>query len=101
MRRISNRAFLAAGIGLSALLAGVLSYYASSSPDGLEKVGEDVGFIESAKDSAASGSTFADYAVAGIENARLSNGLAGLVGIIVMAALAFGLFRWLGRGRDH
>ncbi len=34
------------GLAVSLLLAGVVSYYASSSPDGLEKVAEDIGFID-------------------------------------------------------
>ena len=41
---------VAAGLVLSLLLAGGASYYASSQPDGLEKVAGDIGFIETAKD---------------------------------------------------
>ena len=96
-RRISNKAFLWAGLGLSLFLAGVVSYYASSNPDGLERVGEDLGFIDAAKDSAVAGSGLADYGVAGIENARLSGGLAGIIGVLVTAALAFGLFQLVKR----
>ena len=38
--KISNRKFYASALLISALLAGGLSFYASSSPDGLEKVAE-------------------------------------------------------------
>ena len=48
--KISNRKFFASFLLVSALLAGGASFYASSSPDGLEKVAEDVGFIETAED---------------------------------------------------
>ena len=54
------------GLAVSLLLAGVVSYYASSSPDGLEKVAGDIGFIESAEDSAVAGSPLSDYGVSGV-----------------------------------
>ncbi len=61
------------------LLAGVVSFYASSSPDGLEKVAERIGFIDSAKDHAISDSSLADYGVKGIDNERVSVGLSGVI----------------------
>ena len=51
------------GFVITLLIAGVFSFYASSSPDGLEKVAIDLGFIDSAKDSAVSDSTLAEYGV--------------------------------------
>lgn len=44
--KISNRKFYASALLISALLAGGLSFYASSSPDGLEKVAEDVDLLK-------------------------------------------------------
>jgi cobalt/nickel transport protein len=46
---MSNRKFIIIGLLLSVLLAGGASFYASSSPDGLEKVAGDIGFIDTAK----------------------------------------------------
>ncbi len=43
---LNNRKFYIAGFIVSLFLAGVVSFYASSSPDGLEKVAQDVGFID-------------------------------------------------------
>lgn len=93
--------WLVVGIGIvvSLLLAGAISFYASSSPDGLEKVAEDQGFIDTAQDSAVAGSPLADYGVSGVEDERLSVGLAGIVGVLLTLVIAFGLFWWLGRGR--
>ena len=85
------------GIGVSLLLAGVVSYYASSHPDGLEAVANDIGFGESARDSAIADSPLSDYQVTGIADERIAGGLAGIIGVLVTAALAFGLFLWLGR----
>jgi len=89
------------GLAVSLLLAGVVSYYASSSPDGLEKAAEDVGFIDSAEDSAVAGSPLSDYGVSGVADERLSVGLAGVVGVALTAAVAFGLFMWLARRGQH
>ena len=85
------------GLAVSLLLAGVVSYYASSSPDGLEKVAADIGLGEHAQESAVAGSPLSDYGVAGVENARMSVGLAGLIGVLLTGVLAFGLFAWLAR----
>lgn len=77
------------------LLAGLVSFYASSHPDGLEKVAEDKGFLETAKDSAVANSPLADYGVAGIDNERLSVGLSGVVGVVVTAIVGYLLFKIL------
>jgi cobalt/nickel transport system permease protein len=87
------------GIAVSLFIAGFVSFYASSSPDGLEKVAEDQGFIETAQDSANASLPTADYGIAGVESERLSVGLAGILGVAVMAVVAFGLFWWLGKGK--
>ena len=55
MKTFLTNKFLLAGILISLAIAGVLSYYASSSPDGLEKVAEDEGFLDTAKESINSG----------------------------------------------
>ena len=46
----SNKKFYLVFLLVTIGLAGIVSFYASSSPDGLEKVAEDVGFIETAQD---------------------------------------------------
>lgn len=79
----------------AAVLAGVVSYYASSHPDGLEKVAEDKGFLETAKDSAVANSPLADYGVAGLDNERLSVGLSGLIGVVITALVGVLLFNLL------
>ncbi|MFM8752850.1 MAG: PDGLE domain-containing protein [Actinomycetota bacterium] len=81
------------------VLAGGVSFYASSHPDGLEKVAEQQGFLDSAKDSAVSGSPLADYGVAGVGSERLSVGLAGVIGVAATALVALVLFQILRRRR--
>lgn len=87
------------GLMVSLIIAGFVSFYADPNPDGLERVAEDTGFIDSATDSANAGLPTADYGIAGVEDERLSVGLAGVIGVVVMAVVAFGLFYWLGKGK--
>lgn len=83
-----NRAFLLIGLAVALLIAGVASYFASSSPDGLEYTAEQQGFLDSASDSATAGSPLADYGVAGVDNGWLSVGLSGIIGVLVVLLLA-------------
>lgn len=96
---MSRKALLWAGLVLALMLAGIVSFYASSSPDGLERVATDHGFIDSAESSATAGSPLADYGTSGIDNSRLSVGVAGVVGVLLTFALAFGLFWLVARRR--
>jgi hypothetical protein len=98
---VSRRALLWTGLAVALLLAGLVSYYASSSPDGLEKVAGDQGFLDSAEDSATAGSPLADYGVAGVEDERASVGLAGVLGVVVTFVVAGGGFVLLARRRTR
>lgn len=95
MNKLSTNKFIGAGFLVAAILAGGASYYASSHPDGLEKVAGDIGFIDSKKDSAVADSPLADYGVKGIDNARVSGGLAGILGIIATGAVGGALFMFI------
>lgn len=92
-----TRTFLALGFLVALLLAGVGSYYASSSPDGLEKVAQDEGIAAQEKPHAAADSPFAGYGTAGVSDGRLSGGLAGVVGVGLTALVGGGLFLLLRR----
>lgn len=85
------------GLFVTLVLAGVVSYYASGSPDGLESVAEEFGFIQSAKDSAVSGTPLNDYTIRGIDDPRLSTGLAGVVGVLITGIVAYGIFYFARR----
>lgn len=97
MKEFLTNKFLLAGIAISLLTAGVLSFYASSSPDGLEKVAEEKGFLDTAKDPINSESPLADYGVSGVDNERLSVGLSGLVGVIATLLVSALIFRSLAK----
>ena len=93
----NDKKLLIAGFAVSLFIAGFASYYASSSPDGLEKVAEDIGFIETAKENTNADTTLADYGVKGVDNERLSTGPAGVIGVLATAGVSTGLFLVLRR----
>ncbi|MDX3750576.1 energy-coupling factor ABC transporter permease [Streptomyces sp. AK08-02] len=86
------------GLAASLVLAGVVSFYASASPDGLEKVAADKGIDAKVEDHAAADSPLADYGVEGITDGRLSGGLAGVIGVGVTVVAGTGIF-WAVRRR--
>ncbi|MFJ8534310.1 energy-coupling factor ABC transporter permease [Streptomyces sp. NPDC093591] len=96
--RTSRRTLWISGLVTSLVLAGFVSFYASASPDGLEKVAEDKGFAESAEEHAGADSLLADYGVKGIDDARLSGGLAGVIGVGATVVAGTGIF-WAVRRR--
>jgi hypothetical protein len=74
---------------LAAGLAVLASPYASSSPDGLEKVAATKGFADDGRLHAIQDhSPVPDYAFPGIDDPRLATGLAGLVGVLAVTAMA-------------
>lgn len=94
----SPKKFWLGGLAAALVLAGFVSFYASASPDGLEKVAADKGFDKNVEEHDAAGSPLADYGVKGIEAARLSGGLAGVIGVGSTLAVGTGAF-WMVRRR--
>jgi hypothetical protein len=92
---MSTKKIVQVGLVASIFVAAIVSFYASGHPDGLEFVAEQVGFLNTAKDSALATSPFADYAFVGIENERISVAIAGILGVLLTAAISFGLFTFL------
>lgn len=99
-KRPSNRVFFVSFLLVSFVVAGVLSFYASGHPDGLNYVAEKTGFIDAEKPHASSESPFAGYSTRGVEDSRLSGGIAGVVGVLLMLGLSTGLFWGLRRRED-
>ncbi|MET7359097.1 energy-coupling factor ABC transporter permease [Streptomyces sp. NPDC005562] len=97
----SARPVWIAGIVASLVLAGFVSFYAATSPDGLEKVAHDKGIDKKAEDHAAADSPLADYGVKDIADARLSGGLAGVIGVGVTVVAGSGIFWALRRRRTN
>ncbi|MFJ5059784.1 energy-coupling factor ABC transporter permease [Streptomyces nigra] len=94
----SPRRIWAVGLVTSLVLAGFVSFYASASPDGLEKVAADHGIDKKAEDHAVADSPLADYGVKDVTDARLSGGLAGVIGVGVTVVAGSAVF-WAVRRR--
>ena len=95
---MKSRTFLVVGLLAALLVAGVASYYASSHPDGLNAVAQKTGFIDREKTSPSSDGPFAGYRTQGIADDRLSGGVAGVSGALLVLVVGGGLF-WLLRRR--
>ncbi|WP_046778870.1 energy-coupling factor ABC transporter permease [Streptomyces yangpuensis] len=94
----STKKVWATGLVTALVLAGFVSFYASANPDGLEKVAADKGIDQNVEEHAAAGSPLADYGVKDVEDARLSGGLAGIIGVGVTVVAGTGIF-WAVRRR--
>jgi hypothetical protein len=97
MRRIPLIVFVALGLALAVGLGTAVSPFASSDPDGLERVADDKGFLGDGRlHSIQDDSPIPDYAFPGIDDARVATGVAGLVGTLGVFAIGFGV-AWLLR----
>jgi cobalt/nickel transport protein len=89
-----NKAFIIAGLGIAALIAIFLSPFASSNPDGLNRVSADLGFDKKAQTETPAhklpfAQVFDGYALKGVP-AEVATPIAGLVGTLVTFGLAWG-----------
>jgi hypothetical protein len=83
------RLFVVLALALAIGLAGAVSPFASSSPDGLNRVAQDHAFADKGnvqEDSPAPG-----YAFPGVENEKVAKGLAGFAGTLGVFAVGFGI----------
>ncbi|MEV6698284.1 energy-coupling factor ABC transporter permease [Streptomyces sp. NPDC051453] len=96
--RGSHRKVWITGLVTSLVLAGFVSFYASADPDGLEKVAHDKGIDKKTEKHASDGSPLAGYGVKDVGDARLSGGLAGVIGVGVTVVAGSGIF-WVLRRR--
>lgn len=85
-----NKKDIFLGLIAALILAGAISIFASSRPDGLERVAEDKGFIARAEVRPAVASPIPGYVWPGLENEKLATSLAGIFGTLVV----FGFGYW-------
>jgi cobalt/nickel transport system permease protein len=88
-----GRGWILAGVIVSILVL-VVSPWASTNPDGLERVAIDLGFIEAGAD--APFEILPDYTIPLLGESGLSTILAGLAGALIVAGIATGVV-WLIR----
>lgn len=93
--RSRNLAFVISGLGVSLLIAIFLSPFASSDPDGLDRVSQDLKFEHRAKEDAPAhklpfARIFDEYALKGVPE-NIATPMAGLVGTLATFGLAWGI----------
>lgn len=98
-----TKTLLIAGLGVSLLMGGVISFWASSHPDGLEWVAEEKGFLGKASENETqkNAAPIPDYEMPGVENNFLKVSLAGVVGTLICFGLALLLGRLLRRRKQE
>jgi cobalt/nickel transport system permease protein len=91
-----SRGWILTGV-LITLAVVLLSPFASASPDGLERVAEDLGFINVAQ--SAPYQVIPDYTIPFLGSTPISTIVAGVIGVIVVLAIAFIVGRSLQTNR--
>ncbi|MGH2413230.1 MAG: PDGLE domain-containing protein [Microcystaceae cyanobacterium] len=90
-----NRAFVVGGLGVALLIAIFLSPFASSNPDGLDRVSQDLKFDRKASEEAPARKLpfykiFDEYALRGVPES-VATPLAGVIGTLAAFGLAWGM----------
>ncbi|MDJ0844268.1 PDGLE domain-containing protein [Crocosphaera sp.] len=96
-----NRSFILTGIGIALIVAVFVSPFASSDPDGLERVAQDLEFEDKAIEDAPANqlpfySVFEEYALRGVPES-VATPLAGLAGTVITFGVAWGAGKLLIR----
>lgn len=93
-RPLGLKPFVLGGLGVTLILAGAVSFFASSDPDGLEAVAENKGFLDQATDHLFGSWALADYGDVG----GIPVGVAGIIGVGLTLLVAGGL-AYAARGK--
>ena len=94
-----TQVFVAGGLLVALLFGGVVSYWASSEPDGLNKVASDTGLDGEQQAHELADSPLAGYQADGVDSPALSGGVAGIIGVTVCFLVGGGI-AWALRRRD-
>jgi cobalt/nickel transport protein len=98
----SNRGFILLSLVIAVAIAVFLSPFASSDPDGLDRVSQDQGFDKAAHENPIAKqlpffAVFEEYALRGVPKS-VATPLAGLVGTLVTFGIAWGAGKALVKG---
>jgi hypothetical protein len=101
LRRSRPAAAVVGALVVAIALAFFVAPRASGSPDGLNRVAIDEGFAAEETPHALGDAPTAGYAVEGIDDERLSTGVAGIIGVATTFAVAAGLLLLVRRRRPR
>ncbi len=86
-----NKKDIVIGLAIALFIAGIISIFASSWPDGLEKVAEKLNFLEKGEGEPALTSPVPDYAMPGVKNEKLATSVAGVIGTLIVFGFSYGI----------
>lgn len=95
--RIAAGTWAAGGLVASVVVGVLAVFFASGSPDGLERVAEDKGFLEAAQEPLFQ--VIPDYVFPGIGNEALAGVVAMVLGTLLLFVVGYGLARLVRRRR--
>ncbi len=100
-----NRSFMLTAMGIALIVAVFVSPFASSNPDGLDRVSQDLKFEDKAIEDAPAQklpfyAVFEEYALRGVPEI-LATPLAGLAGTVVTFGIAWGIGKLSVRPSVH
>jgi hypothetical protein len=94
---MTTKRFAVLAVAVALLVAGILSFYASKSPDGLQHVAETKGFSQTETEHQTAKGPLAGYEAKGVSSPHLSKGVAGVIGVGVTGLVMGGLVLVLRR----
>lgn len=77
------------GLMVAVFLAVIIAPFASSSPDGLEKVAEDKGFLHKGEIKPIISSPIPDYAWPGVASEKIATSVAGVFGTLLVFGVSY------------
>ena len=79
------------GLFIAIAVATFLAPFASSHPDGLEKVAEEKGFLNKGESTELFHAPIPDYEMPGVKQEKIAVSLAGIIGTLVTFFAAYGI----------
>ena len=96
-----SKQFIFFGLIVAMFLAIAISPFASSLPDGLERVAQDLGFFAKAEIKPIITSPVPDYAWPGVKNEKIATSLAGFLGTLLVFAMGYAVALLIKRNNLH
>lgn len=90
-KKKKNARFIVIALFICLVIAFIVSPLASSSPDGLEKAAEALGFLHLGEVSVWVYSLLPDYSVPFLGETKLSGMIAGVIGTLLLFGLGWGV----------
>ena len=91
MGKKTNKGFIIAALAICLVIAFFLSPFASSSPDGLEKAAEELGFLDLGEALVWGHSIMPDYSIPFLGDGPISGMVSGVIGTLILFGLGWGV----------